>query len=397
MSQESNVANRFLPRIRQELDKLPLTDAQKDHIARKLLKSAAFLDTQGGRIPGGGLQADSPLFNFADKIQAVADYFHEHGITANDVMMAVVDRPNIMNYKPGTLISNIQGVVDLFTADGLTTTDYLRAALKNPNLFSQSPWTLSANITGLVERFAGEGLTVRDYLQAALKQPLLFSASPETVVNNVTGFVDRFAHDGLTLREYLQAALKCPSALQTTPETMASHITNVVERYHADGMTTRKYLDAALKQPTLFTTSPITACRRIDTVIDFAERGLFKPPPPRQRRQGTGQCQTSLRADVIDFLLRRPALMLFADENYGVREIHQRLTNGPTDRKFLETPRYAVENAIRGHLGHPDPAEPVPNDGFVAGAASPTEEQAKRFLLRALMHAGFIKSGSMER
>lgn len=49
------------------------------------------------------------------------------------------------------------------------------------------------------------------------------------------------------------------------------------------------------------------------------------------------------------------------------------------------------------HLGHHDPSQPVEADGFVAGAATPTEEQAKRFLLRALIHAGFIKGASMER
>lgn len=49
------------------------------------------------------------------------------------------------------------------------------------------------------------------------------------------------------------------------------------------------------------------------------------------------------------------------------------------------------------HLGHDDANTPVPDDGYIAGGQAPTEEQAKRFVLRALMHAGLIKGGSMER
>ena len=89
--------------------------------------------------------------------------------------------------------------------------------------------------------------------------------------------------------------------------------------------------------------------------------------------------------------------MSLADDNYALREIHQRMTDGPTGPEFLQRARYSVEHGLMGHLGHDNPAEPVPNDGFVAGQDNPTAEQAKRFVLRALMHGGFIKGGSMER
>ena len=104
-----------------------------------------------------------------------------------------------------------------------------------------------------------------------------------------------------------------------------------------------------------------------------------------------------MRANVIDFLLKQPALMSLADDNYALREVHQRMTDGPTGPQFLQRARYSVEHGLMGYLGHDNPAELVPNDGFVAGQDNPTEEQAKRFVLRALMHSGLIKGGSLKR
>ncbi len=89
--------------------------------------------------------------------------------------------------------------------------------------------------------------------------------------------------------------------------------------------------------------------------------------------------------------------MCLADDNFGLREVHQHLTNGPSDSTLLKNSRLSVERELMQHLGHGDPQRPVSNDGFIAGTAAPTKEQAERFVLRALMHAGFIKGGSMER
>lgn len=126
---------------------------------------------------------------------------------------------------------------------------------------------------------------------------------------------------------------------------------------------------------------------------------MFFPPPHRRNAglQPTDQTTDATRAAVIAFLLRNPPYMALADENYGVREIHQKLTDGPKDTKLLKRPRYVVERKLMRHLGHDDPQRPVPRDEFVAGASQPTEEQAKRFLLRALIHAGYIKGGTLSR
>lgn len=67
------------------------------------------------------------------------------------------------------------------------------------------------------------------------------------------------------------------------------------------------------------------------------------------------------------------------------------------DRRFLSRPRYAVKHDLMRRLGHADPESPVANDGFIAGAGSPTKAQAERFVLRALIHGGFIRGATLER
>lgn len=349
---------RFLPRIRQELDKLALTDEQKDSISHRLLHDASFFDRSGGKAASGGLKADSALFDFADKIQAVVNHFQKDGLTAEDYLKAVIRRPDILEVSPDVIARNINGVVDLFTPDGLTTQDYLKAALKQPSLFIQTPWTLSENITGLVQRFAPEGLTDRDYLQAALKLPSLFTLSPSRAEDNIR---------------------------------------DVAAHFRDDGMTSRGYLTAALSMPSLFALTPATVTQHINAVMSLAERGIFNPPKPRGGQERTGFSHTPARSNVIDFLLRNPRVLTFADDNIGVREVHQVLTGGATNYKFIQTSRTTVEQELMRHLGHGETEQPVPSDGFIAGAAAPTKEQAERFVLRALMHAGFIRSGSMER
>ncbi|MBX6314769.1 MAG: hypothetical protein IRY99_17910 [Isosphaeraceae bacterium] len=284
--------------------------------------------------------------------------FEQDGLTAQDYLTAVIRRPDILNVKPEAIARNIQGVVDLFAADGLTADVYLKAAIKQPSLFIQTPWTLSGNITGLVQRFADEGLTDRAYLQAALKNPSLFTLSPETVEHNIR---------------------------------------SVVERFQDDGMTAAQYLKAALRMPPLFALSPTTVIRHIDAVMDLADRRIFVPPKRRFGFEAAASPHNPAHASVIDFLLRNPGVMTWSDDNYGVREVHHLVTNGPTDRQFLSRPRHAVERELMRHLGHDDPKSPVPKDGFVAGSESPTKAQAERFVLRALIHGGFIRGATPQR
>src|SRR5581483_6153686 len=102
----------FLPRIRQELDELPLTDAQKESITPVLLKQAIFLDTNGGKRPPGNLRTDSAFFDFASKLQTVVNHFHADGLTLSDYLRAAVKKPQLFNQDSATLIANINAVTE---------------------------------------------------------------------------------------------------------------------------------------------------------------------------------------------------------------------------------------------------------------------------------------------
>jgi hypothetical protein len=398
MTEGDESSHRLLPRIRQELDKLPLTEAEKEQLAPLLLDGLTFFDTRGGKQDSGGVTPDSTVFNIADKVQALVQRFQNDGLTTRDYVKLALRRPQLFYQSPDTTAAHIVGVVDRFAGEGLTIRKYLKAAFKRTALFTMNPNTISENIDGMVGRFADEGLITRAYLDAALKQPQLFSQSPATIAANIEGAVKRFAVYGLTMPMYIKAALKQPSLFSLSPETVAGHITGVIERFAADGLTTREYLKAALKQPSLFAASPETVIRHINAVLSFSDSGIFTPPIPQH--QGSQQPETSgnpSHAEVINFLLRTPALLSLADHNFGLRAVHQRLTDGPTNTKMLTRSRPVVERELMRHLGHDDPQLPVPADGFVAGGGQPTDEQAKRIVLRALIHAGFIRSGTVER
>ncbi len=162
-----------LPRIRQELDKLPLTEDQKNEVAPNVLKNAAFLDTAGGR--NSVLRIDSAFFDFAGKINAVEQQFEADGMARGDYLAAALKQQPLFTQSPETVARNITGVVDHFAVDGLTRKEYLHAALMHPALFCMKPATIADNITGAVDRFADNGLTRKEYLKAALRQPPLFS------------------------------------------------------------------------------------------------------------------------------------------------------------------------------------------------------------------------------
>lgn len=356
MTDETDSTQHHLCEIRQELNKLSLTQEQRDSFAERLAGNDAFVRLISGRTVSGELRA-SP-FSFAGKVQAVVDRFQDADFTAGDYLKAVNRRPDILNVGPDAIARNINGVVDLFDADGLTAKDYLKAAVKQPSLFIQSPETLTDNITGFVSRFAADGLTDRQYLRAALHHPSLFTLSPSTAEHNIR---------------------------------------SVVKQFENEGMTSVGYLRAALQTPVLFSMSPETISRHIRTVIDLSDRQLFRLSGSRGREH-VERPENHIHRAVIDFLLVSPRLLTLADDNFGLREIHSRLTaKGSTDSSFLTRPRHAVEREVIATLGHNDHNRPVETDGFVAGTAPFTEEQAKRFVLRALLHAGFIKGGSMER
>lgn len=436
MTQDNDEAsNRFLPRIREELDKLPLTDHEREQVLPKLAAQAAFLDrghdTQGSRK----LSPDSSYFDFQSKLVGVVDRFADEGLTLDCYIAVALKQPQLFGRSPATIEKNIRDVVDRFADNGLTVDSYLKAALKQPQLFYQSPDTVEERIRAVVDRFREHSLTTKAYLQAALKHPSLFGRSPATIERNISDVVDRFADNGLTVDSYLKAALKHPQLFGRSPATIEQNIRDVADRFADNGLTVDSYLKAALDRPQLFSLSPITIERNISAVAEcFVKDGLIlkdylraalKQPtlfcqspetisrhieavyrlfddgvfiPPRSNINGDEPPTNAPRYEpVLDFLMKNPYVMCLADDNFTMRDVHQRMTDGPTDTNLLRRPRHAVQRELMRHLGHDDPKAQVPNDGFVAGQANPSEEQAKRFVLRSLMRTGLIKGGNMER
>ncbi len=422
MSEADDHSQRFLPRIRQELEKLPLTAAEIDQISPQIIATDLLLRK------GWVTDPDSRLFHYADKVNELVAHFATDGLTTRDYLQVALKHPRLFSQSPATITSNITGFVETFAADGLTTRDYLQAALVRPTLFSQTPATISGNITGVVDHFAEAGLTTRDYLQIALKRPSLFYQSPATITGNITGVAEHFAADGLTTRAYLQVARRYPSIFTSSPATAIGNITGVVEPFAAQGLTQRDYLKAALKQPQLFSLSPATVAGNITGVVDhFAADGLttraylraaLKQPPlftqspatiighvhllldlHRQglvHFKGEAAAHPQPLAPLFAFLVRNPAYFCLAAENYTLREVSAHVRGErPTGSELLLRPLYRVEEELSHALGNADPSKPVPKERPPQEGGD-VRRHARNVLLRALIREGFVK-GTLER
>ena len=290
---------------------------------------------------------------------------------------------------------NIKGVVHYFEKEWLTTESYLQAALKQPSLFSQKPETISGNIEGVVGRFKEHGVTTDAYLRAALKQPSLFTFKPETISINIEGVVERFKEQGLTTKAYLQAALKHPQLFSQKPETISGNIEGVVGRFKEHGLTTDAYLRAALKQPSLFTFKPDTIIGHMNIVCGLYDDGVFTVSTPRHDVPISEEVSHP-HAPVIDFLMRNPALICLDENNLHLRGIHQALTGTkPNPRNLLRSRKQTEEGLLR-HLGHDDPVKPIGGSRDPSWQDHPTEEEAKKWVLRALAR-NYFKSIKPER
>ena len=290
---------------------------------------------------------------------------------------------------------NIKGVVHYFEKEWLTTESYLQAALKQPSLFSQKPETISGNIEGVVGRFKEHGVTTDAYLRAALKQPSLFTFKPETISINIEGVVERFKEQGLTTKAYLQAALKHPQLFSQKPETISGNIEGVVGRFKEHGLTTDAYLRAALKQPSLFTFKPDTIIGHMNIVCGLYDDGVFTVSTPRHDVPISEEVSHP-HAPVIDFLMRNPALICLDENNLHLRGIHQALTGTkPNPRNLLRSLKQTEEGLLR-HLGHDDPVKPIGGSRDPSWQDHPTEEEAKKWVLRALAR-NYFKSIKPER
>jgi hypothetical protein len=421
MTAEPDHSDRFLPRIRQELDKLPLTEKQKTQVIPKILDRMIFLDTHTGkRKRQDNLRDASGVFDFASKMRAVVEHFAadglttpeylqaavklpvlftmspttvaanitdmvrqfaQHDLTTGDYLRAALKQPQLFYQKPGTLAGNIRGLVEIFAVDGPTEKDFLRAALKQPQLFYQKPATIAANITGVAALFADRGLTTNDYLWAAIKTPHLFARSPATVAANIMGVVGLFAVEGLTVHDYLQAVVKRPSAISMTPATVVANIRGLAERFTAEGLTAEGYLRAALKNPALFTRSPAVIAGHITIILRLYDDGVFTLPHPK-RRTPPAAVHPHPHAPVIAFLLKNPLFLNLEDKNLLLRRYYKEITDAPPSARILTRPRGQIELELMRHLGHDDPARPVPKD------ANP--------VLLGLIRDGYIKGAIIE-
>ena len=93
-------------------------------------------------------------------------------------------------------------------------------------------------------------------------------------------------------------------------------------------------------------------------------------------------------------------ILALEDNNLSLRQLHKEMTGAAPSAMNLLRSRRQTELAVMQHLGHHDPSSPVLTDGYIAGQSHPTTDQAKTFVLRALVREGFIKgvhAGKLER
>ena len=298
---------RLRARLREELDKLPLSAIQKAAVLPALVKRARYLDTRGGLRAPGRLQSRSGYFDFAPKIEAMVHRFEHHGLTTKAYLHAALKQPQLLAQKTETIAANVDRVTARFAANGLTTQAYLNAALRHPPLFYQKPERVGGNIAGVVNLLGSYGLTTEAYLRSALRYPTLFSRQPESVVANLESFVRHFAADGLSTTEYVRAALIGPQ---------------------------------------LFAQSPRTLIRHAEAIIRLAEIGVFSPPRIRMKEPGQ---PITLREAVVTFLMSNSGCLCMSDANIALREVYQRVTNCPPNARVLLMPRYVVERELACH------------------------------------------------
>jgi hypothetical protein len=304
-----------------------------------LIKASYGVRSVLGFLDGADRPADSTLFDFEDKINRVVEHF---------------------------------------APDGLTRSDYVRAAVKQPSLFCQRPETVIGNIEGVVRHFAPDGLTRSDYVRAAVKQPSLFTVKPETVIGNIEGVVRHFAPDGLTSAKYLRLAVKRPALFYQRPETVIGNIEEVARHFAPDGLTRKDYLGAALRQPQLFCQKPKTIFSHVNLIESLYRDGSLILPRPRH----PSETETT---PIVNFLIHNPQYFCLSDDNFGLREIHAKVTQAQSSPAFLIRPRKEVESELARALGHADQREPVAKIEASEGG------YANNLLLRALIREGWVQ------
>jgi hypothetical protein len=75
-------------------------------------------------------------------------------------------------------------------------------------------------------------------------------------------------------------------------------------------------------------------------------------------------------------------LLTLDDKNLAMRKLHKEITGAEPTSRNLTRSRRETELELMRHLGHGDPARPVPKDGNA--------------MLRDLIRDGYIKSARLE-
>jgi hypothetical protein len=324
----------------------------------------------------------SRIFDFDGKITRVVDHFTPDGLKRSDYLRAAVREPALFVRKPETIIYNITTLEHYCAANGLNRGDYLRATLaRRPSLFCQDPERLIQHIEEGTRYFAQSGVTRKTYLRAAIKQPTLFAQNPETIVRNVDRVSRHFADDGLSREEYVRAIITQPSIFYLNPETVTGNIEKVVAHFARDGLTNRDYLCAAIKQPQLFGQKPETIIRHVNLIAELCRKGLLSSS---ESVDGLPSDET---AAALTIAIRAPYVLCLSESNINLRELYGIVATECKSPSILTKARTEVERALSEKLGHPDLRLSVPKIGPDAGLGP----HARNFLLRALIHEGWIK------
>ena len=169
-------------RIDRALRQTKFSKAEREIILPRLQKQLSFFLQENGN---GGIFANSPLFNFEEKLQSLLTRFQANGLTYDDLKKASLKHPSVLTHALGKIERSVCDAVSTFEKDGLTVDAFLPPAMKQTSLLTLSRATIEYNIRTVVKTFAADGLTVEMYLHAALLQPSLFCQSPATIIGHI--------------------------------------------------------------------------------------------------------------------------------------------------------------------------------------------------------------------
>ncbi len=324
----------------------------------------------------------SELFDFEGKVDSVVKRFAACGLKRSEYIIAAIKEPRLFIQNPDTIIESVEKLEQYCSESGITRGAYLRAILaKQPGLACKNPATMISHVEGVLNRFNEDGLTRQEYVTAAVKQPALFALKPETIVNNVEGVLRHFSPDGLARPVYLHAAAKHPSLFTLNPAKIIGNVENVVREFASEGLSCKDYLHAVIRQPSLLGLKPSTIIAHIRLISE-----MYKNNNISNSKSGhVGERDAIVAA--LQIALKNPIILGLSDENLMLRMIYQSTFAKKTVAEIFSKTRNDVERELTQALDLPSVIPPISN----AGSKDEVGDHARRLLLRALIHEGFVK------